>query len=490
MSSRLAPLRGAPRTDVSASVVVLLVSLPLCVGVAVASGVPAELGLITGIVAGLVTGMLPGSRLQVSGPTPGLTVLVFAAVKEYGLPTLGVIVLATGLLQITLGALSLGRVFRAISLAVVHGMLAGIGLVIVAGQLFTLADHKAPGSGMANITALPVLTAEVATSGPALTAVAVGGGTIVVMMLWKTLPGTARLLPGPLVAVVAATASTTFLDLPLKRVQVSGLLTAIQLPDIQELKSLANFGVLSTVIAFTFIASAESLISAAAVDRLHDGPKTDYDKELMAQGAGNTLCGWLGALPMAAVIIRSSANIQAGARTKLSRVLHSVWLLLFAALLPSALGMIPVAALAGILIHAGIKLLPVKELRPLWREHRGEAIVLLVTAGAILITNMFQGVLIGLLLAVVKTAWESSRVHIDVNKNGSGQLRVHFHGSATFLRLPQILDTLEALPADRSVELDLTGLRHLDHACMNAIQNWAEQHNAHALHFQRAPAPV
>ncbi|WP_275297653.1 solute carrier family 23 protein [Streptomyces sp. CdTB01] len=302
---------------------------------------------------------------------------------------------------------------------------------------------------------------------------------------WLKLPGRAQLLPGPLVAVGAATLATAVFDLPVARVEVSGLMEAIQPPGGSDFAQLTEVGLLTTIVAFTLIASAESLFSAAAVDRLHTGPKTDYDKELMAQGAGNTVCGLLGALPMTAVIVRSSANVQAGARTKVSRVLHGLWLLLFAALLPAALGMIPTAALAGVLIHAGFKLLPVKELRPLWREHRGEAVVLMITAGAILVTNMFEGVLIGLVMAVVKTAWETSHIHIDVDDTGEGAVRVRIRGHATFLRLPRILDTLEGLPADRPVELNLAGLRHLDHACMSALQNWADQHNAHTI--QAAP---
>ncbi|MDT9695153.1 SulP family inorganic anion transporter [Streptomyces sp. P17] len=488
MTSHISSLRRALRTDLTSSLVVFLVALPLCVGVAVASGVPAELGLITGIVGGLVTGLLPGSSLQVSGPAAGLTVLVFTAVQEFGLPALGVIVLATGLLQLALGALRLGRFFRAISPAVVHGMLAGIGLVLIAGQLYALADRKAPGSGTSNIAGLPDLVVDVLVSGAALTAVGIGTGTVVIMTLWKKLPGKAQLLPGPLVAVGAAMAITAAFDLPVKRVEVSGLAEAVQPPALGDFGQLAQVGLLTTVIAFALIASAESLFSAAAVDRLHDGPKTDYDKELMAQGAGNTLCGLLGALPMTAVIVRSATNVQAGARTKLSRVLHGAWLLLFAALLPGALGMIPTAALAGVLIHAGFKLLPLKEVAPLWREHRGEAVVLVITAGAILLTNMFEGVLIGLVLAVAKSAWEVSHIHIETDDPGTGAVRVRIAGNATFLRLPHILDALEKLPRDRPVELSLAGLRHLDHACMSALQNWADQHNAHTVQPERAPA--
>ncbi|GAA3783665.1 SulP family inorganic anion transporter [Streptomyces chiangmaiensis] len=488
MTSHFSSLRSALRTDVTSSLVVFLVALPLCVGVAIAAGVPAELGLITGIVGGLVTGLLPGSSLQVSGPAAGLTVLVFTAVKDYGLAALGVLVLLTGLLQLALGALRLGRWFRAISLSVVHGMLAGIGLVLIAGQLYALGDREAPGSGTSNIAGLPGHVADVAASRPALTAIGVGIGTIVVMTLWKKVHGRAQLLPGPLLAVGTATAVTAVFDLPVKRVEVTGLVEAVQPPGLGEFIRLVDVGVVATIVTFTLVASAESLFSAAAVDRLHEGPKTDYDKELMAQGAGNAVCGLLGAVPMTSVIVRSAANVQAGARTRLSRVLHGVWLLLFAAILPDALGMIPTAALAGVLIHAGFKLLPLKELGPLWREHRGEAVILVITAGAILFTNMFEGVLVGLVLAVTKAAWEVSHVHIDVADSGEGRVRVRIQGNATFLRLPRILDTLENLPVDRSVELNLAGLRHLDHACMTALQNWADQRNARTVPSDRAPA--
>ncbi|MCX4824516.1 SulP family inorganic anion transporter [Streptomyces sp. NBC_01142] len=473
--SRPSPL--ALRRDVLASLVVFLVAVPLCVGVAVASGVPAELGLITGIVGGLVVGCLPGSSLQVSGPAAGLTVLVHEAVQQFGLASLGAIVLAAGVLQIVFGALRWGRWFRAISVAVVQGMLAGIGLILILGQVYAMADADQPDSGLGKIAGLPGLAAHVVGSTGALSAFAVGAGTLALLVLWKWMPAKVRMVPGPLAAIALATIATAALGLPVAKVEVHGLLESVQPPGLGELGGLAQLSVIGTVLAFTLIASAESLFSAAAVDRMSDGPRTDYDKELMAQGAGNAVCGVLGALPMTAVIVRSAANVQAGARTKLSRVLHGFWLLLFAALLPAALGVVPLAALAGVLVHAGAKLVPVRQLVPLWREHRGEAVILGVTAVAIVVTNMFEGVLLGLLLAVVKTAWETSHVHLDVRELTGGRLIVSVTGNATFLRLPKILDALEALPRDTPVELDLTELRHLDHACRTALDNWAAQHN-------------
>ncbi|MET9605207.1 SulP family inorganic anion transporter [Streptomyces sp. NPDC006512] len=547
------------RQDFAASLVVFLVALPLCVGVAVASGVPAELGLVTGIVGGIVAGLMRGSSLQVSGPAAGLTVLVFEAVRQFGPAALGVIVLGAGLLQLLMGVLKLGRWFRAISVAVVEGMLAGIGLVIIAGQSYAAAGLKAPASGIDKITGLPDALVRAAGSPVALTSLGVGAGTIAVMVLWKRMPKRARAVPGALAAVLLATLASLAFELPLATVGVQGLLDAVQPPGADAFGQLAQpaifvtilafaliasaeslfsaaavdrlhdgprtdydkelvaqgagntvcgllgalpmtavgvqglldavqppgadaFGQLAqpaifvTILAFALIASAESLFSAAAVDRLHDGPRTDYDKELVAQGAGNTVCGLLGALPMTAVIVRSSANVQAGAKTKASRVLHGVWLLMFAALLPSVLELIPLPALAGILVHAGWKLIPFRQIVLMWAAFRGEALILVATAVSIVTVNMFEGVLIGLALSVAKTAWQASHVNLEVVDKGAGPVQVYLSGNATFLRLPKILDSLEALPRNRSVELDLSGLHHVDHACRTALRNWAERH--------------
>ncbi|RDG35710.1 SulP family inorganic anion transporter [Streptomyces corynorhini] len=482
--------RTVLRRDILASLVVFLVALPLCVGVAVASGVPAELGLITGIVGGLVVGCLPGSSLQVSGPAAGLTVLVYEAVKEFGLGTLGAIVLVSGVLQLALGAFGFGRWFRAISIAVVQGMLAGIGLVLVLGQVYAMADTAQPSGGLGKVGGLLELLVGIVTDTTALTAFLIGAGTIAVLVLWPRLPARFRVLPGPLAAVGLATGTVFLLDLPVAKVEVQGLLESISPPGLGAFGELGTIAAVGTVLAFTLIASAESLFSAAAVDRMHDGPRTDYNKELMAQGVGNTLCGALGALPMTAVIVRSAANVQAGARTSLSRVLHGLWLLLFAALLPAAIGVIPLAALAGVLVHAGCKLIPVRDLAPLWRDHRGEAVILVVTALAILVTNLFEGVVLGLLLAVVKTAWEISHLNVDVRELTGGRLVVTITGNATFLRLPRTMEQLEELPKDRPIELDLSGLRHVDHACRVALENWALRHNDGGTEPVRMNPPV
>ncbi|MFJ4779804.1 SulP family inorganic anion transporter [Streptomyces sp. NPDC088762] len=463
------PGAGTFRADFGASVVVALVALPLCVGVAVASGVPAELGIVTGVVGGLVTGWFRGSSLQVSGPAAGLTVLVWEAVQSYGLPALGVLVLAAGVAQLGMGALRLGRWFRAISVAVVHGMLAGIGLVLIAGQLYALGGLEAPGRTLAKLGGVHELGAQADWA-----AVALGAGTVAVMAAWRRMPERLRLVPGALAGVAAATAVAALLRLPVEKVRVTGVPAAVSPPGWGDFGVLASVGAIGTVIALALIASAETLFSAAAVDRMHDGPRTDYDRELIAQGVGNSVCGLLGALPMTAVIVRSAANVEAGARTRAARVLHGAWLLLFAVAFPQALEIVPLAALAGVLLHAGWKLLPARAVAALWRTHRGEAVVLLVTAGAIVVTNLFEGVLVGLGLAIAKAAWETSHVHIEEVWEGE-ELRVRVVGNASSLRLPKLLDALDALDAEppgRVIRLDLSGLRHLDHACLTALEGW------------------
>ncbi|MFK4100593.1 SulP family inorganic anion transporter [Streptomyces sp. NPDC019531] len=465
---------GVGKADLSASLVVFLVALPLCVGIAIASGVPAELGLVTGIVGGLVAGALPGSSLRVSGPAAGLTVLVHEAVHRYGVGALGVLVLGAGLVQLVLGALRLGRWFRAVSMAVVQGMLAGIGLVLVAAQVYALGDAAAPASGLGKLGGLLSLPGRVDTA-----ALSVGAATMAVLLLWPRWRRGARLVPAPLVAVALASVVTGVFDLAVRRVEVRGLVDAVRLPQAADFGRLTEVGVIGTVVAFALIASAESLFSTAAVDRLHTGRRTAYDRELMTQGAGNAVCGLLGALPMTAVIVRSAAGgtpfggVQAGARTKASRLLHGVWLLVFTVVLPGMLGLIPVAALAALLVHAGCRLVPVREVRSLWRGHRGEALVLGVTAVAIVVGNLFEGVLVGLALAVAKTAWDVSHVHVEIEDRGEAGIVVQVLGHATFLRLPKLLDALEALPRDRVVRLELGGLRHLDHACEAALEGWA-----------------
>ena len=350
---RAAQLKAVLPRELLASVVVFLVALPLCMGIAIASGMPPAKGLITGIIGGLVVGWLAGSPLQVSGPAAGLAVLVFELVRQHGMLMLGPILLLAGFLQLVAGRLRLGCWFRVTAPAVVYGMLAGIGVLIVLSQIHVMLDGAPKPSGLDNLTGFPAALAEaipILGGGLGWQAGLLGLSTMLVMYAWDKLrPQRLRFVPGALLGVGLTTVVSLVLALQVKRVEVpENLADAIDWLRPSDLLNLADPQLLIAAFAVAFIASAETLLSAAAVDRMHSGQRSDFDKELSAQGVGNMLCGLLGALPMTGVIVRSSANVQAGATTRLSAMFHGLWLLAFVLLLSSVLQSIPVASLAGV----------------------------------------------------------------------------------------------------------------------------------------------
>ncbi|MFE2938348.1 SulP family inorganic anion transporter [Streptomyces sp. NPDC059255] len=463
-------------TEITASFVVFLVALPLCIGVAVASSAPPELGIISGVVGGLVVGMARGSTLQVSGPAAGLAALVAEAVLEHGLATLGVIVLASGVLQIGLGLIRLGRMFQAISIAVVQGMLAGIGLPLMFSQAYPMADAKAIGVPVENMLGIPGLIASTLADPQKMIAAALGIGTVVLSFLWKKMPAPVNKAPAALVAVAGGMAVASLPGVNINTLQVGNLLASVQVPGPSQFAMLANGAVLSTVLTFTIIASAESLFTAAAVDRMHTGARTRYNSELIAQGAGNTICGLLGALPMTAVVARSSANVQAGAKTRISRTLHGLWLLAFAVLLPGVLALIPISVLAGVLVHSGWKLFAPAEFPKMWRQDRGEFAVMTLTTVVIVATALLEGVLVGLAAGIVLAALRMSQTSVRTEVAGD-TAKLVMAGNATFLRLPKLIDALEEVASAGMprIRLDLTAVTHWDHACRSQVDEFVAQ---------------
>ena len=272
------PSRQFLARDVTASIVVFLVAMPLCMGIAVASGVSPEKGLITGIIGGIVVGLLAGSPLQVSGPAAGLAVIVYELVRDQGLSALGPILLLAGAIQLAAGIFRLGGWFRAISPAVVHGMLAGIGVLIVVGQFHVLFDHRPLPSGLQNLAAAPGRLFGLSSNLQATEfAFAIGVATILAMLGWeKFRPRALRLLPGALVGVVVGTLLSLSLGLDVARVQVpASIVGAIAPPSASALASWLNPAIFAAALAIAFISSAETLLSAAAVDKMHDGVRTD-----------------------------------------------------------------------------------------------------------------------------------------------------------------------------------------------------------------------
>ena len=477
---RAAQLKAALPRELLASVVVFLVALPLCMGIAIASGMPPAKGLITGIIGGLVVGWLAGSPLQVSGPAAGLAVLVFELVRQHGIAMLGPILLLAGFLQLVAGRLRLGCWFRVTAPAVVYGMLAGIGVLIVLSQVHVMLDGVPKPSGLDNLSGFP---AAVAQAIPSLgwQAGLLGLGTMLVMWTWdKWRPQKLRFVPGALLGVGLTTGVSLLLALQVKRVEVpNNLAEAIDWLRPADLLNLADPNLLIAAFAVAFIASAETLLSAAAVDRMHNGQRSDFDKELTAQGVGNMLCGIVGALPMTGVIVRSSANVQAGATTRFSAIFHGVWLLAFVLLLSSVLQSIPIASLAGVLVYTGFKLVDLKAFRGLARYGRMPMFTYAATALAIIFTDLLTGVLVGFGLTLAKLAWKASRLKISlVDLPQANEMELRLNGAATFLKVPALTQILAQVPAGNTLHVPLNYLSYIDHACLELFEEWGRANAA------------
>lgn len=337
------------RHDVPASLVVFLVALPLSLGIAIASGAPIIAGVIAAVVGGIVAGAVGGSPVQVSGPAAGLTVVVAELIDELGWPMLCLMTIAAGALQIVFGLSRMARAALAIAPVVVHAMLAGIGITIALQQIHVLLGGTSHSSAWRNIVALPdgILHHE-------LHEVIVGGTVIAILLMWSKLPAKVRIIPGPLVAIAGATVLALLPVLQTERIDLQGnFFDAIGLPKLAEMSpggqpwSHEISAIALGVLTIALIASVESLLSAVGVDKLHHGPRTDFNREMVGQGSANVVSGLLGGLPITGVIVRSSANVAAGARTRMSTILHGVWILLFASLFTNLVELIPKAALAA-----------------------------------------------------------------------------------------------------------------------------------------------
>jgi MFS superfamily sulfate permease-like transporter len=476
--------------DLSASLVVFLVALPLCMGIALASGMPPAAGLVTGIFGGLVVGFLSGQPLQVSGPAAGLAVIVFEMVREHGVAALGPILMLAGVVQLVAGLLKTGRWFRAISPEVIHGMLAGIGVLIVIQQFHVVLDRSPEHSGPANIKAMwgAIFGGLFPLNGSKEEAAAVVGiVTIAVMMLWERFrPSKLRLVPGALLGIAAATATAQLLALNVNRVKVpANLSQMISLPNLAAVHDIKLSTIIGTALALAFIASAETLLSAAAVDQMQTRHKTNYDRELAAQGVGNILCGLVGALPMTGVIVRSSANVQAGAETRRSAILHGAWMLVSVLALSSVLRMIPTASLAAVLILVGIKLVKPAEIRKLGRFGKVPVMIYFASMIAIVATDLLTGVLVGVGLSLLRLLYTVTHLEAKVAEEGS-ETHIHFAGIGTFLAIPRIAQALDTVKPDTTVHIHCANLRYIDHACIEVIEGWTEQreHNGQIVYVE------
>ena len=451
------------RRDLPASLVVFLVAVPLSLGIALASGAPVIAGLIGAVAGGIVTGLLAGSPLQVSGPAAGLTVVVFGLVQQLGWETVCLATACAGVVQLVLGYLKVARGTLVIAPSVVHGMLAGIGISIAIAQLHVLLGGKPASSPLANLIALPERLGAFSPE-----ATILGVLTIAVLVLWKKLPWAGlRAVPAPLVAVVVGTVVSLVAKMDVKRVDLPETLAFTQL------KLPTEWGVfIIAVLTLAIIASVESLLCAVATDKLHSGERSNLDKELTAQGAGNLVSGLLGGLPITGVIVRSSANIAAGGVSRWSAVFHGVWILLCVLFLGSMIESIPLAVLAGLLVFVGVNLVNFHHIHEL-TVHK-EVRIYWATVLGVTCVNLLAGVGIGIAVSVFYAIRRLSSVKIE-KRQEDDIWKVAIRGTLTFACVPKLNYELSTLPARSVVDIDLD-VDYIDHAAFESLHSWRQNH--------------
>ncbi|MGC3966748.1 MAG: SulP family inorganic anion transporter [Pirellulales bacterium] len=604
----------AKRQDLTASLIVFLVALPLAMGAAVAAGFPVSAGLTACIVGGLVVSLLGGAPLVVTGPSVALTVLVYQAWQQHGIESLGVLVIACGVLQILFAAFRLGVWYRAVSPAVLQGLMAGIGALIFASQFHVMVDDRPQATGMENLVTIPdalakgfpppaletaeqraavraamdrlsglhqrqnelleevhhllagaaanvvvdadtppngeedealvehmllvsslqnlaprqkAIVDELATlrgdngataipdalagANKALVdleagdvasarasqdaaeslllaardttkhhrwAATVGILTIVIIIGWQSLVVPRfRYVPGVIVAVAVMTAAATIWDLPLSFVELpERIFGETFFPNLGELARLTEPAMLILAVEFALVASAETLLCATRIDRRHSGPRSNFNRELLGQGVANVCCGLLRALPVAGSLVASAANARAGAQSRVAALAQSLLTVLFVVAAVNWLHLVPVSALAAVMVYTGFRLIDHRSALRLWRDNRQEAAIFIATAVAVFVVGLLPGLLIGLACSIGRLVWEFSRLEIERKPEPEfGRYTLTLRGNATFLRLPYLADALAEVPRDAELHLNVEGLDVIDRACLDLLHDWQRE---------------
>lgn len=477
------------KNDIPASIVVFLVALPLCLGIAVASGAPPFAGIITGVVGGIVVGAFSDSRLSVSGPAAGLTTIVLAAILDLGFESFLVAVIISGLIQLLLGFLKGGIIGHFFPVSVITGMLSAIGLQIILKQIphaigFDFNDVDTwsfnDSHGENTFTEIWIGFTQYFELGAFLVCFI----SLIVLFVWdsafiKKNPVLA-LIPAPLLAVIIGLVLNAFYGQGMKLTENNlvelpvldgpqSLLKELTFPDFSSI----SIDVIVVAITIAIVGSLESLLSLDASDKLDPEKRiSSPNQELKAQGLGNILAGLIGGIPLTAVIVRSSANINAGAKGKISAIMHGVLLMVSALFLAPYLNHIPYASLAAILIHVGLKLNKVSIYKKAIQGGLDQAVPFFVTIVVIIFTNLLVGIFVGIVVGlafVLRANFRSAVIRTKVDNNYLIQLT----RSMYFFNKAQLRRILQRIPDGANVLIDGTRIDFIDYDVQQTIEDFA-----------------
>lgn len=485
------------KNDMPASIVVFFVALPLCLGIALASGAPLFSGLIAGIVGGIVVGSLSGSKIGVSGPAAGLAAIVLTAIGTVGgYENFLVAVVLGGIIQVLFGVLKAGIIGYYFPSSVINGMLTGIGLIIILKQLPHFFGYDADPEGDfaffqvdgENTFSELINMVNYIQLGPTL----IGLIALGILLLWSNVLSKKgkifQIVQGPLVAVVVGIIFFVITQSNASLAIAQSHLVSVPVPDgIDSFLgqfSFPNFSAITNpeiwIVAFTIalVASLETLLCVEATDKLDPHKNvTPTNRELLAQGTGNILSGLIGGLPITQVIVRSSANIQSGGRSKMSAIIHGFLLLISVILIPRLLNMIPLSVLAAVLLIVGYKLAKPALFKKMYDLGWKQFVPFTVTVVGIIFTDLLVGIGLGLgvgiIVILIKSYQNSHFLHIEDKSNGKHKIKMTFAEEVTFFNKGAILKELDSLPRDTYLELDVRKTRYLDNDIIEILDDFA-----------------
>lgn len=485
------------KNDLPASIVVFFVALPLCLGIALASGAPLFSGLIAGIIGGIVVGSISGSKIGVSGPAAGLAAIVLTAIGTLGgYENFLVAVVLGGVIQLIFGFLKAGIIGYYFPSSVIKGMLTGIGIIIVLKQIPHFFGYNIDPEGdfaffqMDGENTFSEIFKTV--NNISLGSTIIGLIGLGILLLWSNFLSKKgkifNLIQGPLVAVVAGIVYFLITDSESKYGISASHLVSVPVPDnfdsfISQF-SFPNFGAISNpeiwVVAFTIalVASLETLLCVEATDKLDPHKNvTPTNRELLAQGIGNVISGLIGGLPITQVIVRSSANIQSGGRSKISAIIHGFFLLISVILIPNLLNKIPLSVLAAILLIVGYKLAKPALFKQMYQLGWKQFIPFTVTVLGIVFTDLLfgigMGLAVGIVVILIKSFQNSHFLHIEDKSNGKHKIKMTLAEEVTFFNKGAILKELDSLPNDTFLELDVRKTRYLDNDIIEILEDFA-----------------